>query len=206
MRVANRGGTMKKLHVAALSLFLFLTAGCAAETNGEDVGTSADALVSYQVVELGASTSGRGVYATYTKTLRVTSSAPLAPNTVLRAIYRNNATGAHGLCPSCSSTTPEYLQNNAGVIDAEGVVPGGLWAPGPMKGHARAWMTGPDEGVLQMENLTDGLYGTIRVKAISTTVVEVEEAGYTEGPFAGSFAGGHNRFFDLRSAIERELH
>lgn len=190
---------------ATLLLSLSLLAGCAAETDGEDVASSEEALVSYQVIETSASTSGGGVHATYLKTLCVTSSAPLAPNAVLRAIYRNNATGGRGLCPSCSSTTPESAQNVAGVIDAEGVVPGGLWAPGPMKGHARAWMTGPEEGVLEMENLTDGLYGTIRVRAVSSTVVEVEEAGYTSGPFAGSFAGGHNRFFDLRSAIAREL-
>jgi hypothetical protein len=194
----------------ALSLVSFLlllsTAGCAAQTDGEDTGSSAEALVTYQVTELDASTTGGGVYATYEKRLHVTSSAPLDPNTVLRSVYRNNATGAHGLCPSCTSTTPESAQNHAGRIDAEGVVPGGLWAPGFMKGHAQAWATAPDEGVLQMENLTDGLYGTIHVSAVSSNVVLVEESGYTTGPFAGSFAQGHNRFFDLRSAIERELH
>jgi hypothetical protein len=193
------------IRLAGLLVSLTL-ASCAAPTDGEETASSEQALVTFQVVETGAWTAGGGLHATYGKTILVTSSAPLAPETVMRAIYKNNATGPLGLCPSCTSTTPEWQQNNGGVIDATGVVPGGLWAPGPFKGHARAWLDTPTQGVLQMENLTDGLYGTITAHAISPTEVEVDESGYSSGPFAGTFAGGHNQYFDLRSAIERQLH
>jgi hypothetical protein len=182
---------------------LVLLSGCGATS--ERSRASEAALATYQVVETGAWTSGGGLSASYGKTILVTSSAPLSPDDVLQAIYRNNATGSEGLCTSCTSTTPEWDQNHDGVIDAEGVVPGGLFAPGPFKGHAQAWMTDATSGVLQMENLTDGLYGTIVTRAISATEVEVEEAGVTKGPFAGSFASGHNRYFDLRAAVERQL-
>jgi hypothetical protein len=179
--------------------------GCVSATE-EETEQSEAALVTYRVKETEASDSGWGLHATYFKQVRVEASGgPVKPSKVIAAIYRNVATGPRGLCPTCTSATPESEQNNAEHIEAEGVVPGGLWAPDFLKGRVASWRTGASTGRITMENGTNSLEGKITAYAVSPNEVIVEEAGDANGPFAGTLAERHNVYFDLRSAIEREL-
>jgi hypothetical protein len=194
------------LGVAAL--LTVMTAGCAVSAEDDEEATGEDALskVVYEVSETDATTSTRLVYGTYKKTVLVKASRPTTAKKVFAALMLNNATGANGLCPSCKSATPEHLQNDRhGRIHADAMAPGGLPLPEFLTGDVEFVKASETDGEIHMGSVTNGLSGKIEATQISPTEIQVEETGTTVGVFPETFAGLHNKYFDLRSALERHL-
>ena len=181
-------------------------AACGGSVSGSDGDGSQNAaaatVIQFDVEETQASASG----STYTKSIVVTASAPIKPALVIAAIFRNNASGPHGLCPSCTADTPEAEQNDGhGRIHADNMMPHDFdFLPSFLAGDVSCTETA-DGGHVLMNSLTNSLDATISVRALSPTQVRVDELGRTGGLFPETFGELHNKFFDLRSAIEREL-
>jgi hypothetical protein len=197
---------MSKVLLFSCGLLGIFASACGGSSSGSDAedsqNASAATVIHFDVQETEASASG----STYTKSIIVTASAPIKPALVTAAIFRSTATGSHGLCPSCTADTPEAEQNDGhGRIHADNMMPHDFdLLPSFLAGDVSCTQTA-DGGHVLMNSLTNSLDATISVRALSPKQVRVDELGRTGGVFPETFGELHNKFFDLRSAIEREL-